>query len=82
LSVGPSDIIQDERNGVLIPLSSEEVVIESLVKAIRMFLDGAVRFDVSTVKQSVNANRPEIVAESWLKLMDKDIGIEPATSGY
>jgi len=80
--VGPSDIVQNERNGVLIPLASEEVVIESLVKTIRTFFDGAIRFDVSTIKQSVNTNRPEIVAESWLKLIDKDIGIEPAKGGY
>jgi len=68
--VGPSDIIQDELNGVIIPMSDDPTIVKSLTDVIKRFLDGSLSFDISLVKQSADKNKPEIVADKWLELMD------------
>jgi len=68
--VGPSDIIQNELNGVIIPMSDDPTIVKSLTDVIKRLLDGSLSFDISLVKQSADKNKPEIVADKWLELMD------------
>jgi len=68
---GPRDIIRDGVNGILIPLTSDEEIVERLREVLQGFLDGVFVFDEEKIKNSVVENDPSVVVEKWIDLIDK-----------
>jgi len=68
---GPSDIIEDGVNGILIPLTSDEEIIERLREVFEGFLEGKFVFDEKKIRNSVVEHDPSVVVEKWIELIEK-----------
>jgi len=68
---GPSDIIEDGVNGILIPLTSDEEIIERLREVFEGFLEGKFVFDEEKIRNSVVKHDPSVVVEKWIELIEK-----------
>jgi len=68
---GPSDIIEDGVNGILIPLTSDEEIVERLREVLQGFLEGKLVFDEEKIKNSVVEHDPVVVVEKWIELIEK-----------
>jgi len=69
--VGPSDIIQDGVNGVLIPLTSDEQIIKDLSDVLKEFLEEKFVFDEDKIKASVADHDPSAVVQKWIELIEE-----------
>jgi len=68
---GPSDIIEDGVNGILIPLTSDEEIVERLSEVLQGFLEGKFVFDEEKIKDSVVEHDPAMVVEKWIDLIER-----------
>jgi len=64
--VGPSDIIVNNKNGILVPFgSAETITIHNLASAFSQIAEALVSFDGTFIKQSVKEYLPSSVKVEW-----------------
>jgi len=64
--VGPSEIVLDGVNGILVPFgSTEDETVQRLVDAFSAIASGRLVFDENTVRNSVNRYMPDVVKKEW-----------------
>lgn len=64
--VGPSEIVLDGVNGILVPFgSTEDETVQGLVDAFSAIASGRLVFDEDTVRSSVNRYMPDVVKKEW-----------------
>ncbi len=68
--VGPSEVVLDGVNGILVPFgSTEDETIQRLADAFSTIASGRVVFDENTVRNSVNRYMPDVVKKEWEKFL-------------
>jgi len=69
--VGPSEIVQDKKNGLLVPFgASEQETIENLAKAFCGMVDGEMQFEEEELRVSVNKQAPISVRKQWEEFLE------------
>jgi len=69
--VGPSEIVQDKKNGLLVPFgASEQERIENLAKAFCGMVDGEMQFEEEELRVSVNKQAPISVRKQWEEFLE------------
>ncbi|NLG95380.1 MAG: glycosyltransferase family 4 protein [Acetomicrobium flavidum] len=69
--VGPSEIVQNGVNGLLVPFGSqEEETIQNLVKAFSSIADGVVKFNENELPASVARYLPPSVEKQWKDFLE------------